>query len=163
MDMDSDTGENMLTGNPNRRRFSESAVYKAIVNAFVHRDYRSHDPVRVTLFNNRLEVTSPGGPNAPFDAGQIRKGRVHTSWRNPSLAWFMVELKCLRLFLCWIVSRKKRKKSRKKNLTNQKSMMDYYSFLSDAKRSPLVTVRDAKYVQPTPFIKTTINNKIIVK
>jgi ATP-dependent DNA helicase RecG len=93
MGMDIDTGEDMLTGNPNRRRFSESAVQEAIVNAFVHRDYHSHDPVRVTLFNDRLEVTSPGGPNTPFDAGQIREGRVHTSWRNPSLAWFMVELK----------------------------------------------------------------------
>jgi predicted HTH transcriptional regulator len=93
MGMDIDTGEDMLTGNPNRRRFSESAVQEAIVNAFVHRDYRSHDPVRVTLFNDRLEVTSPGGPNTPFNAGQIREGRVHTSWRNPSLAWFMVELK----------------------------------------------------------------------
>ncbi|MCP5103199.1 MAG: hypothetical protein GY950_07470 [bacterium] len=92
MAIDIDKTENMLNGNPNRRRFSEHAVQQAIVNAFVHRDYHSHDPVRITLFEDRLEVTSPGGPNVPIDPEQILKGNIYTSWRNPSLAWFMVEL-----------------------------------------------------------------------
>lgn len=94
MGMDIDTSEDVLNGgSPNRRRFSKYAVQEAIVNAFVHRDYHSNDPVRVTLFDDRIEVTNPGGPNVPIDETQIREGKVFTSWRNPSLAWFMVELK----------------------------------------------------------------------
>lgn len=93
MGLDIDKSEDMLTGNPNRWRFSQYAVQEAIVNAFVHRDYHSDDPVRITLFEDRIEITSPGGPNMPIEPGQIREGNVYTSWRNPSLAWFMVELK----------------------------------------------------------------------
>jgi ATP-dependent DNA helicase RecG len=77
----------------NRHMFSEWAVQEAIVNAFIHRDYHAHDPVRVTLFNDRLEVISPGGPYGNVDPVKIPKGEAYTSWRNPSLAWFMVELK----------------------------------------------------------------------
>jgi ATP-dependent DNA helicase RecG len=77
----------------NRERFSRQAVQEAIVNAFVHRDYHSYDPVRIVLFEDRIEVTSPGGPIAPIDPDKIRKGKVFTSWRNPSLAWFMEKLK----------------------------------------------------------------------
>lgn len=77
----------------NRERFSEYAVKEAIVNAFVHRDYHSHEPVRITLFEDRVEVTSPGGSYASIDPEKIRKGEIYTAWRNPSLAWFMEKLK----------------------------------------------------------------------
>ncbi len=94
MGLDIDKSENGFAGgNPNRLRFSEYAVQEAIVNAFVHRDYRSYDPVRITLFKDRIEVTSPGGAYAPINPEDIRKGEIFTSWRNPSLAWFMVALK----------------------------------------------------------------------
>ncbi|MCP5053663.1 MAG: hypothetical protein GY940_41235, partial [bacterium] len=93
MGIDIDKTQDMLKGNQNRRRFPEYAVQEAIVNAFVHRDYHSYDPVRVTVFEDRIEVTSPGGPNVPLDAEMIKEGKIFTSWRNPSLAWFMVELK----------------------------------------------------------------------
>jgi ATP-dependent DNA helicase RecG len=92
MGIDIDKTQDVLKGNQNRRRFSEYAVQEAIVNAFVHRDYHSYDPVRVTVFEDRIEVTSPGGPNVPMDAEKIKEGKIFTSWRNPSLAWFMVEL-----------------------------------------------------------------------
>ncbi|THJ68757.1 transcriptional regulator [Arthrobacter echini] len=39
----------------------ESAVREAIVNAFMHRDYRSSDPIRVEHGSSRLRITSPGG------------------------------------------------------------------------------------------------------
>ncbi len=92
MGMDIDKNEDMVNGRPNRRRFSEYAVQEAIVNAFVHRDYHSFDPVRITVFEDRIEVLSPGGLNTPADIEEVRKGNIYTSWRNPSLAWFMVEL-----------------------------------------------------------------------
>jgi ATP-dependent DNA helicase RecG len=92
MGMEIDKGAPIASGNRNRYRFSELAVQEAIVNAFVHRDYHSYDPVRITVFEDRIEIISPGGVIAPIDPEKIRKGEVYMSWRNPSLAWFMVEL-----------------------------------------------------------------------
>lgn len=40
----------MLKGKQKRKRFSVDAVREAIVNAFVHRDYLSHEPVRSYRF-----------------------------------------------------------------------------------------------------------------
>ena len=43
-------------------QFSERAVFEAIVNAVVHRDYAvSGSHIRLFVFNNRLELYSPGG------------------------------------------------------------------------------------------------------
>jgi predicted HTH transcriptional regulator len=92
MGMDIDKTRSLLSGKTNRWRFSEQAVQETIVNALVHRDYHSHDPVRVTVFEDRIDVVSPGGPYAPMKIDDIRKGEIYTTWRNPSLAWFMVEL-----------------------------------------------------------------------
>lgn len=92
MGMAIDKSENPLNGKINQWRFSERAVQEAIVNAFVHRDYHSHEPVRVTVFEDSIQVTSPGGPIVPMEPEDIRKGDIFTQWRNPSLAWFMVEL-----------------------------------------------------------------------
>ncbi len=96
MGMEIDKTVDFMQGDPNRHRFSKYAIQEAIVNAFVHRDYHSYDPVRVTVFTDRIEVTSPGGPIADLKPEQVQRGEVFTSWRNPSLAWFMVELKYAR-------------------------------------------------------------------
>lgn len=50
------TGAQLLIGD-----LPESAVREAVVNAFMHRDYRSADPIRVEHGSSRLRVTSPGG------------------------------------------------------------------------------------------------------
>jgi ATP-dependent DNA helicase RecG len=92
MGMDIDKTQSFLSGKTNRWRFSEQAVQEAIVNAFVHRDYHSHEPVRVTVFEDKINVASPGGPYGSIKLEDIRKGEIFTAWRNPSLAWFMVEL-----------------------------------------------------------------------
>ena len=46
-------------------QFSERAVFEAIVNAVAHRDYSIHgSKIRLFMFNNRLEIYSPGAlPN----------------------------------------------------------------------------------------------------
>jgi len=54
--------------NPDRQeipQFSERAVFEAIVNAVAHRDYSIHGvKIRLFLFNDRLELYSPGAlPN----------------------------------------------------------------------------------------------------
>jgi ATP-dependent DNA helicase RecG len=76
----------------NRLRFSAHAVQEGIVNAFVHRDYHSHEPVRITVYDNRIEIASPGELYNGLRIEQLRKGKAQPSWRNPSLAWFMVGL-----------------------------------------------------------------------
>ncbi len=87
-----DKTADMFGGKRNRPRFSGRAVQEAIVNAFVHRDYHSHEPVRITVFSDRIEVANPGGLYNGVSLEDLKKGNVHPSWRNPSLAWFMVAL-----------------------------------------------------------------------
>jgi hypothetical protein len=76
----------------NRPRYSLQALQEAVVNAFAHRDYESHEPVRVTVFSDRIEIVSPGGPNPGSDPDRLRKGDAQPIWRNPSLASFLFKL-----------------------------------------------------------------------
>ncbi|MCP5053091.1 MAG: hypothetical protein GY940_38345 [bacterium] len=92
MGMNIDTNQPFGSNKINNHRYSEQAVKEAIVNAFVHRDYHSHEPVRVVVFEDKITVINPGGPYALIGVEDIRNGNVTTAWRNPSLAWFMVEL-----------------------------------------------------------------------
>ncbi len=57
-------------------QFSPRAVFEAIVNAVVHRDYSlEHARIRLFIFDDRLEIYSPGGlPNSlPVDAMRYRQ------------------------------------------------------------------------------------------
>ncbi len=76
----------------NRPRYSLRAVQEAVVNAFAHRDYESAEPVRVTVFSDRLEIASPGGPLPGVDPERLRRGDAQPLWRNPSLASFLLKL-----------------------------------------------------------------------
>lgn len=59
------------------------AVYEALVNAVAHRDYGMHSaPVRVHLFADRLEISTPGG--LPNSLGIGNMGRVSIT-RNETL------------------------------------------------------------------------------
>ncbi len=52
-----------ITGNAKREEVYEyplSVIRETLVNALVHRDYFSKDSVQISMFTNRLEVTSPG-------------------------------------------------------------------------------------------------------
>jgi ATP-dependent DNA helicase RecG len=48
-------------------------VLEAIVNALAHRDYANHAPVRVTLFDDRLDVVNPA-PDAGLTRRSLRFG-----------------------------------------------------------------------------------------
>jgi ATP-dependent DNA helicase RecG len=76
----------------NRPRYSLKALQEAVVNAFAHRDYESHEPVRVTVFSDRIEIVSPGGLSPGSDPDRLRKGNAQPLWRNPSLASFLLKL-----------------------------------------------------------------------
>ena len=65
--------------------YSAAAVREALINAVCHRDYRLRgEPVTVRLFNDRLEITSPGGLPGFLTLAHLTGGRFS---RNPRLAW----------------------------------------------------------------------------
>ena len=84
------TRRNMRVGaykNPARTdlpQYSERALFEAIVNAVVHRDYAIQGSrIRISMFADRLEINSPGGlpNNLTIDSMEVRQ-----STRNEALA-----------------------------------------------------------------------------
>ncbi len=66
------------------------ALREVCMNAIMHRNYESSNaPVRVAWFDDRIEVTNPGGP-----FGQVRSDNFDrvNDYRNPSLAAAMKSL-----------------------------------------------------------------------
>ncbi len=59
----------------------EAALREAIVNAVAHRDYTIPGPVRLFVFDDRVEIHAPGKPPNTVDEGAMRVG-VHVP-RNP--------------------------------------------------------------------------------
>jgi ATP-dependent DNA helicase RecG len=65
--------------------YPRAAVREALVNAICHRDYRLRDKhITVSLFPNRLEITSPGGLPGFMTNKSLLNGRYS---RNPRLSW----------------------------------------------------------------------------
>ena len=65
-------------------QYSEAALFEAIVNAVVHRDYSIRGSrIRLSMFANRIEINSPGGlpNNLTIDSMDVRQ-----STRNEALA-----------------------------------------------------------------------------
>ena len=65
-------------------QYSEKALFEAIVNAVVHRDYAIQDSrIRISMFADRLEINSPGSlpNNLTIDSMDVRQ-----STRNEALA-----------------------------------------------------------------------------
>ena len=84
------TRRNMRVGaykNPARTdlpQYSERALFEAIINAVVHRDYAIQSSrIRISMFADRLEINSPGGlpNNLTIDSMDVRQ-----STRNEALA-----------------------------------------------------------------------------
>ena len=73
---------------PNRQKYPMRALQEAVVNAIVHRDYEIQQPVRITIFTDRIEFYSPGGLPRAIDANKLREGKATPFWRNQSLAYF---------------------------------------------------------------------------
>lgn len=76
-----------------RSDYPEAAVREAVLNALVHRDYSIHTegmPIQLLLFEDRLEVRSPGGLYGRLRVDQL--GKVQPDTRNPVLAVAMEAL-----------------------------------------------------------------------
>ncbi len=78
--------------NPSVLKYPQRALREALVNAFAHRDYQLHDPLRVTAFVDRVEISSPGGLPLGVRLADLRSGEAGPQWRNQTLAWFFNRL-----------------------------------------------------------------------
>jgi tetratricopeptide (TPR) repeat protein len=77
---------------PNQQKYPLRALQEAVVNALVHRDYESDQPVRVTVFSDRIEFYSPGGLPRAILPEAFKAGKASPFWRNQSLAYFFNKL-----------------------------------------------------------------------
>ena len=76
-----------------RTEYPMNAVREAILNALVHRDYSIHTegmPIQIQLFEDRMEIRSPGGLYGRITVDQL--GKVQPDTRNPMLASAMETL-----------------------------------------------------------------------
>ncbi len=70
-----------------RPEYPIKAVRELILNALIHRDYSVHtedSPVRIVLYQDRLEVENPGGLYGRLTIGDL--GKVPADTRNPYIA-----------------------------------------------------------------------------
>lgn len=65
---------------------SEVALREVLQNALVHRDYLLQAPIRIMIFDNRVEIVSPGGLPRGVSVESIRYGM--TRQRNSLIASF---------------------------------------------------------------------------
>lgn len=69
-----------------RSEYPLTAVREAVLNALIHRDYSIHTegmPIQMFLFQDRMEIRSPGGLYGRLRIDQL--GRVQPDTRNPAL------------------------------------------------------------------------------
>jgi ATP-dependent DNA helicase RecG len=63
------------------------AIREALVNAYVHRNYHILSPIKVAIYDDRVEIFSPGEFPGPIDPNHIDMGVTYI--RNPAIArWF---------------------------------------------------------------------------
>jgi ATP-dependent DNA helicase RecG len=77
---------------PNQVRYPKRALQEAIVNCLVHRDYEIDQPVRITIFSDRIEFYSPGSLSNQIDKEKFIEGTATPYWRNQTLAYFFNKL-----------------------------------------------------------------------
>lgn len=84
-----------ITSGPKEVRhpaYPVSALEQLARNAVLHRTYEgSHSPVRISWFDDRVEISNPGGPYGQVNAENFGQPHV-TDYRNPGLAEAMKNL-----------------------------------------------------------------------
>ena len=66
------------------------AVREAILNALVHRDYSMNGTILVSMYPDKMTISSPGGLNESYDLEDLKTGISST--RNPGLANILYRL-----------------------------------------------------------------------
>ena len=83
---------NKTNKKPNQVKYPVRALQEAVINAIVHRDYELPDPIRITVFIDRIEICSPGSLHWGVDREKFLTGRASPKWRNQSLAYLFNKL-----------------------------------------------------------------------
>jgi ATP-dependent DNA helicase RecG len=84
----------ITSGSTETRRadYPIAALQQLVRNAVLHRTYEgTHAPVRVTWFNDRIEIQNPGGPYGQVSRENFGRPGI-TDYRNPHLAEAMKNL-----------------------------------------------------------------------
>ena len=74
---------------PGTPEIPESVFEELLVNALVHRDYLVSAPIRLFIFDNRIEIISPGHLPNNLTVEKIRAGNSNT--RNPILVSYVAK------------------------------------------------------------------------
>jgi len=76
---------NLITPSEPAPEYPEAAVREALLNGLVHRDYRLSGRVSLRIFNDRLELWSPGGLALPLSLDELSQHGGASFPRNPLL------------------------------------------------------------------------------
>jgi ATP-dependent DNA helicase RecG len=74
---------------PGRAEIAETVFEELLVNALVHRDYFVSAPIRLFIFDNRIEIISPGHLPNNLTVEKIRVG--NSNIRNPILVSYVAK------------------------------------------------------------------------
>lgn len=92
LNIESTTAFDKTSPHPNQTKYPQRAIQEAVVNALVHRDYESDQPLRITIFSDRVEINSPGSLPRAVDKKLFLVGEATPYWRNQTLAFFFNKL-----------------------------------------------------------------------
>ncbi len=92
LNAESYTAFDKTTETPNQAKYPPIALKEAVVNALVHKDYESGQPVRITVFVDRIEIYSPGGLPVQVDKQKFITGKATAHWRNQALNYLFNRL-----------------------------------------------------------------------
>lgn len=78
-------------------KIPETAFREAIANALIHRVWDINLHIRVSMFDDRIEVVSPGGLTAGITAEEYLSGKL-SILRNRNLANVFYRLRLVEIF-----------------------------------------------------------------
>jgi ATP-dependent DNA helicase RecG len=76
--------------------YPEQACREAVINAIAHRDYSVHSGIEVFVFNDRMEVRSPGALLSTIKVADLQELKGAHESRNPMIARVLKDHKYMR-------------------------------------------------------------------
>jgi predicted HTH transcriptional regulator len=77
---------------PNQVKYPIRALQETVINAIVHRNYEIPEPIRITVFADRIEIMSPGELYWGVDKEKFLNGKASAKWRNQSFTYLFNKL-----------------------------------------------------------------------
>lgn len=86
------TAFDKTSSKPNQVKYPIRALQEAVINAIVHRNYEIPEPIRITVFADRIEIMSPGELHWGVDKDKFLNAKASPKWRNQSFAYLFNKL-----------------------------------------------------------------------